>query len=228
MWSSSAGAGSTTPSTTASSRTSSPRPAKGDFFPPPLAGEGRVGALQDLDPRRRDVAGRHDPISLEVHFEDRCLADLLVIHLALVLRTAIQQDPGGLQWIGMADQQRYLVRVLAGDTMDHIEHPPAERLDRFVAGQASSSQLVHEESGPPHRHLPAAHALQVTAELGFAQFGLRNQGHRRRQLPVDDLGSLARAVERTVHDAPYAALSQCLSDGGRLGSPMLAEKEARK
>src|SRR5438128_1767076 len=54
--------------------------------------------------RGRDVARRHHPISLEVQLEDRRLPDLPVIHLALGLGTAVQQDPGRLQGVGMADQ----------------------------------------------------------------------------------------------------------------------------
>src|SRR5207249_11875821 len=103
-----------------------------------LEGEGQLGR------RRRDIARRYHPISLEVQLEDRRLADLLVIHLALVLGAAIQQNPGRLQRVGMADKERYVVRVLAGDTVDDVEHAPAERLDRFVAGEASAPELVHE------------------------------------------------------------------------------------
>src|SRR5207245_6377380 len=132
---------------------------------------------------------------IEVQLEDRRLADFLAIHLALVLGAAIQQDPGRLQRVGMADKERYLVRVLAGDTVDDIEHAPAERLDRFVAGEASAPELVHEEARPPHWDLPAAHPLQITAELGLAELRFWDQGHRRRQLRVDDLGGFTGAVE---------------------------------
>src|SRR5207244_12652731 len=111
--------------------------------------------------------------------------------------------------------------VLAGGTVDDVEHAPAERLDRFVAGEASAPELVHEEAGPPHRHLPAAHPLQITAELGFAQLGLRYQGHRRRQLRVDDLGGFAGAVERTVQVSPYDGISLWYNGRGSLSPARL-------
>src|SRR5207249_9976682 len=123
---------------------------------------------------------------------------------------------------------RYLVRVLAGDTVDDIQHSPAERLDGLIVGEASTADLVHEEARPPHRDLPGSHPLQIAAELCFAQLGLWGQRHRHWQVRVDDLCGFPGAVERTVHDSPYAALSQCLSDRGRLCSPLLAEEEAGK
>src|SRR2546430_16594032 len=169
-------------------------------LPSPHAGEGKNSeGERQLGRRRRDIARRYHPIPLEVQLEDRRLADLLVIHLALVLGAAIQQDPGRLQRVGMADKERYLVGVLAGDTVDDIEHAPAERLDRFVAGEASAAELVHEEAWPPHRHLPAAHALQITTELGFAQLRLWDQGNRRRQLRVPDLGGFPGAAGAPGH-----------------------------
>src|ERR1700674_2186245 len=158
MRSCSAAAGSTTRSTTASSLTRSPRPAK----------------LQGRDLRRRNVARRHSTISIEVQLEDRRLPDLLVIHLALGLGSALQQDPGGLQWVCMADQKRHLAWVLAGDSVGDIQHPPAQGLDRFVTGLASAAELVREETRPSNRNLPAGHPLQIAAELGFAQGGLRD------------------------------------------------------
>src|SRR5207248_11029824 len=119
--------------------------------------------------------------------------------------------------------QRALVRMLAGDTVDDIQHTPAERVDGLIVGEASTADLVHEEARPPHRDLPGSHPLQIAAELGFAQLGLWGQRHRRGQLRVDDLCGFAGAVERTVHDSPYAAVPQRLSDCGRLSPPRLAE-----
>src|ERR1700730_16212469 len=130
MPSCSAAAGSTPRSTTASSRTRSPRPAK----------------LQGRDLRRRNLARRHNTISIEVQLEDRRLADLLVIHLALGLGSAVEQDPGGLQRVGMADRDRPPARGLAGASVGNIQPPPAQRLDRFVTGLASAAELVREET----------------------------------------------------------------------------------
>src|SRR2546427_10890977 len=104
----------------------------------------------------------------------------------------------------MADQERNLVRVLAGNAVDDVQHPPAQRLNGFVAGEASAAELVHEEAGPPHRDLPPRHPLQIAAEVSFAQLRLWDQRHRRRELRVDDLSRFAGTVERTMHDSPYA------------------------
>ncbi len=87
---------------------------------------------------------------------------------------------------------------------------------------------MHEETRPSHRNLPAAHALQIAAKLGFAEGGLRDQRHGSWQLRVDDLGGFAGAVERTVDDSLYATFSQRLSDRGRLRSTKLAETKAGK
>src|ERR1700736_4725418 len=110
MPSCSAAAGSITRCTTASSRTRSPRPARTlGFSLSPLGGEG-VGPLDQNDFRRRNVARRHNAISIEVQLEDCRLPDLLVIHLALGLGSAVEQDPGGLPWVCLADQKRALAQ----------------------------------------------------------------------------------------------------------------------
>jgi hypothetical protein len=49
------------------------------------------------------------------------------------VRTAVEQDPGRLERVGMADTERDLARVFASEPMHDVEHSTSQRLDTLVA-----------------------------------------------------------------------------------------------
>src|SRR5437899_11332961 len=138
----------------------------------------------------RNVLPSHGLLTLEVEDEHARLVDGLPIHLALVVRAAVEHDPGGLKWICVADDGHGVAWVLAHDPAHHAEDAVAHLLDRFVAGHQAAPGLVHEPQRPPHRDLPVGQALQVPAELGLAQLRFRLEDRGRLEPGVDDLDRL--------------------------------------
>lgn len=126
----------------------------------------------------------------------------------------------------MADAERNLARMLAGEPVDNSEHPTAELFDRFVASRRAPVELVHKPSRSDDRDLPGRHTLQVAAKLGFGQGRFQDQRHRRGQLSIDELGSLAGPVQRTVQNPPDPAVLERPPNRSGLSLAQCAQVEA--
>jgi hypothetical protein len=107
----------------------------------------------------------------------------------------------------------------AREPANHLEHSPAELIDRLIAGQQPALCLVHEPEGPAHRDLPVGQALEVAAELCLAQVRVGLELGRVRKTLVDQTGRLDGSRERAVDDAPDLDRAQGVSDGRRLRPP---------
>ena len=138
---------------------------------------------------------------------------------------AIEQDPGRLQRVGVADQRRHLLRVLASVFAGDLEDAASHGGDRLVPGQQAAAGLVHQPEGPPEGHLPGRHALQIAAELRLPEPGLLDQRHPLRELLLDQLRGLPRPLERAVHDARQAGVAQPPAEELGLLAAARAERE---
>src|SRR5579864_2237514 len=126
----------------------------------------------------------------------------------------------------MAHQRDGLAGVLASEAADDIQHPVAHRLDGFIAREQPAPCLVDEPERPAQRDLPVRQALQVAAELSFAEVGVGLQDRSRRHLLADDARGLRSTRERAVDDAIDSMLTELVADRSRLDAPQRAEAEA--
>src|SRR5438552_9917598 len=176
--------------------------------------------------RRRHITRRHHAIPFELQLEAPSSPDLFARHLGFLVGPAIEQDPGRLERVGMTDTERDLARVFTSEPMHDVEHPASKCLDALVALQGAALQLMHHPFRSPYRDLPERHPLQIATELRLPQRRLHLERNRRGELGVDDLGGLAGALQRAVHDPLDTAIAQRLSNRRRLRPAEGAEVKA--
>ncbi len=98
-----------------------------------LAALADPGAVRDL--WARYVPDGRDLVRIHVQLQHRGPMNGLAIHLPFGLRTAFEQDPRGLDRVGVADAQRNLTGMFAGKPLDNLAYATPELLNRFIAGQ---------------------------------------------------------------------------------------------
>ena len=125
----------------------------------------------------------------------------------LGLRPALEHYPGGLDRVGVADAQRDLARVIAGDAKDNAADAIPQLLDRLVALEHAAAELVQNPFRASNRNLPVGDPLQVTADCCLGQCRLGDERHRRGQLGVDELGGFTGSFQRAVQDASNAEVA---------------------
>src|SRR5206468_12643315 len=81
------------------------------------------------------VTDRYHPASVQVELQHRGPLNGLAIHLPFGLRTAFEEDPRGLDRVGVADAQRNLTGMFAGKPLDNPAYATSELLNRFIASQ---------------------------------------------------------------------------------------------
>src|SRR5437773_1235182 len=184
----------------------------------------RVRRPRDLG--RLEVLPAHRPVSLELDLQSARAIDGLPVHLALVVRPAVQEDPRRLDRVGVANHGSGLARVLARQPPRHVEHAAAEHVIRLVARDDPAPRLVHEPQRPAHGNLPERHALQVAAEVRFAELRVDLDHRRLAQSRVDDARGLGRAIEGAVDDAADARVAQPVAERLGLRAAQRAEVKA--
>src|SRR2546422_3659448 len=142
----------------------------------------RGGAGRLLDVRRRDVPPALGRFAFHLELQHARLADAAAVHLALVLRAPVEQDPSRVERIRVADERDGRAWTLPSDSSDDTQHALAHRLDGLVAGQEPTLRLVHEPQRTPDRDLPVRNPLQVAREPGLTKLGVRLERRARRQL----------------------------------------------
>src|SRR5258708_11194687 len=100
--------------------------------------------------RRRDVFPRSRRLPLQVHLQHSRFVHTAAVHLTLVLWTAVEQDPRGVQRISVADDCDGLAWMLAGQPPHHGKDSTAHRFDRLVARNDSTPHLMDEPERTPH------------------------------------------------------------------------------
>ena len=71
--------------------------------------------------------------AIEIHFEHAGALHRFAIHLALRLWPALEEQPGGLDRIGVAHAQGCLSRMIARQPQHDISNATAELGDGFIA-----------------------------------------------------------------------------------------------
>ncbi len=165
-------------------------------------------------------------VAIEIHLENAGALHWFAVDFALGLGTAFEEDPGGLDGVGVTHAQRCLTGMISGEPQHDVADAAAELFDRFIARHRTAPDLVQEPPWSANGNLPVGNALQVAADVGLAQLWLGNEWHGRWKLGVDDLGSFPGAIQWAVHDPPNAGVAQRSADGGGLRPTQRAEVEA--
>src|SRR5262249_58878007 len=153
------------------------------------------------------VHGEHAAAASQTDLEDAGTPDLFAIQLALGLWPAVDQHPGRLQGVCVADQGGRLSRVPCRHSLHHVDDATAQPLDRLVTREQTAARLVHYPERPANRDLPVGDALQVAAELGLTKLWLGNQPHRRGQRLTQPPRPLTATPPRPANDALDPALA---------------------
>lgn len=178
------------------------------------------------DLRGRQVLNRLHVVAIEIQLQNAGALDWFAIDLAFRLGTPLEEDPGGLDGIGVADAKRRFAGMIAGESQHDVTDAAAELLDRFIARHRPTPDFVQEPFRAAKGNLPVRNALQVAADVRLTQRRLWDERHRIGKLRVDDFSGFSGAIQRTVHDAPEAAAAKGSAGGRRLGAAECAEVEA--
>jgi len=141
------------------------------------------------------------------------------------VRAPVEKEPCRLQRICVAHHSHHLAGMRERQVLHHGEDAAAKGVDSLIAGEQPSLCLVHQPKGSAHGDLPERHALEVAAELGFSQLGVRLEDCRRGEPAVDQLSGFDRAGERAVHDSLQIGGAKPIPNCQRLRAANGAELE---
>src|SRR6202158_2056966 len=174
----------------------------------------------------RGVSPGNRRLALQVEPQHAGLVDGLAVHLALVVRAAVEQDPRGVEGICVAHDRHCFAGVLARQPPSHVQYASAHPVDRLVTWHQPSLCLVHKPEGPEQRHLPVRQALEIAAELRFSPLRFALENRRRRQPLVDGLTSPDTWSQCTVDDPADVLATQPFTDRRGLYATQGAELKA--